>query len=146
VYKVVCDMITAVGVGGYCIPGNVKQSRRIIFKTLFSYGGLLSKCRDLSRLTIKVPNLTVMAELIAALHAHQMLQVIRCKNRYDPAAKTAEAGGYRVRRLLGFNIWNCMPLFYILARMPNVGSHTCCLASSQHVCDPLKYLVGTSIR
>ena len=93
-YNLICVMIDAVGVGGVCIPGGVKGSRRIIFKTLFKYGGLLSKCHDLSRLTIKVPTLAVMATLVEALHNHSELLVIRCKNRFDPEANADEAGGY----------------------------------------------------
>lgn len=70
VYHIACDMIDAVVGGGdgggegaaakgaYCIPGGVKGDRRILFKSLFKYGGIFSNCRDLSRLTICVLNLT----------------------------------------------------------------------------------------
>eukprot|EP00729_Bicosta_minor_P032687 gene32687-biopygen17503 len=96
VYVVICLMITAVGVGGYCIPGNVKQSRRIIFKTLFKYGGIFLKCRDLSRVTIKVPNLMVMVQLAEALHKHPQLRVWRCKNRFSAKERgnAQDSGGY----------------------------------------------------
>jgi hypothetical protein len=77
----------------------VKGARRILFKSLFKYGCDLSKCHDLSRLTIKVPNLTVMATLIEALHAHSALLVTRCKNRFAEDANTDDAGGCGARFL-----------------------------------------------
>ena len=62
---------------------------------MFKYGGELGLFHDLSRVTIKVPNLTVMAELVEALHKHPDLYVVRCKNRFDTTANTTDSGGYR---------------------------------------------------
>jgi hypothetical protein len=97
VYNLICIMIDAVNVGGYCLPGGVKGSRRVLFKSLFKYGCNLSMVHDLSRLTIKVPDLTAMATLVEALHAHSALLVTRCKNRFAADANTDDAGGYGAR-------------------------------------------------
>eukprot|EP00729_Bicosta_minor_P032578 gene32578-biopygen8578 len=110
VYHIACDMIDAVvGDGGgegaaakgaYCIPGGVKGDRRILFKSLFKYGGIFSNCRDLSRLTICVLNLTAGAILAEAIHKHPLLLVIRCKNRFAASANTSDSGGYRDFQML----------------------------------------------
>lgn len=113
VYHIACDMIDAVVGGGgdgggegaaakgaYCIPGGVKGDRRILFKSLFKYGGIFSNCRDLSRLTICVLNLTAGAILAEAIHKHPLLLVIRCKNRFAASANTSDSGGYRDFQML----------------------------------------------
>eukprot|EP00729_Bicosta_minor_P032604 gene32604-biopygen22388 len=109
VYHIACDMIDAVVGGGgegaaakgaYCIPGGVKGDRRILFKSLFKYGGIFSNCRDLSRLTICVLNLTARAILAEAIHKHPLLLVIRCKNRFAASANTSDSGGYRDFQML----------------------------------------------
>eukprot|EP00729_Bicosta_minor_P013061 gene13061-biopygen23079 len=110
VYHIACDILDAVVGGGggegaaakgaYCIPGGVKGDRRILFKSLFKYGGVFSNCRDLSRLTICVLNLAAGAILAEAIHKHPLLLVIRCKNRFAASANTSDSGGYRDFQML----------------------------------------------
>ena len=99
-YEVVSGLLHSLGINGECLPGMVKGSPRIIFKSMTKYGGDTSKCHDLARATISVRTLADVVAVVVTILACPLIVVIRIKNRFDPLYDAVPSGGYRDVQLL----------------------------------------------
>ena len=82
------------------VPGGVKRIRRIVFKTVTRYGCDFSKCRDMSRITVRVPDLALVADVAEALLRSEDMAFFRVKNRFAKEYDAAPMGGYRDLQLM----------------------------------------------
>ena len=82
------------------VPGGLKRIRRIVFKTATKYGCDFSKCRDMSRITVQVPNLALVADVAEALLKSGDMAFFRVKNRFAADYDAAPMGGYRDLQLM----------------------------------------------
>ena len=95
-YEVVSELLHAHAVeGSECLPGMVKGSARIVFKSMTKYLGNTSKCHDLARATVSVRTLADAVAVVLAVLACPLIVVIRAKNRFDPSYDAIPIGGYR---------------------------------------------------
>ena len=84
-YRRLCFIIAELGdsVVATAIPGGIKGWARIIFKTMFAYGGDFSQCRDVSRITAVVTTLPALLKVAAAVVGDSVIKVIRGKMRFS---------------------------------------------------------------
>ena len=95
-YEVVSELLHAHAIeGSECLPGMVKGSARIVFKSMTKYLGNTSKCHDLARATVSVRTLADAVAVVLAVLACPLIVVIRAKNRFDPSYDAIPIGGYR---------------------------------------------------
>ena len=95
-YEVVSELLHAHDIeGSECLPGMVKGSARIVFKSMTKYLGNTSRCHDLARATVSVRTLADVVAVVLAVLACPLIVVIRSKNRLDPLYDAIPIGGYR---------------------------------------------------
>lgn len=95
-YRRICTIIAVTGCNAIAVPGGVKGEARIIFKTLTSYNGNFSKCRDVSRITIVVTTMRDLWLIASALQRDETIRTIRGKFRFSPGYDPVPTGGYVV--------------------------------------------------
>lgn len=94
-YRRICKIIADTGCNAIAVPGGVKGEERMVFKTLTSYGGNFSKCRDISRITIVVATMRDLWLVARALQSDGVIRTIRGKFRFSPGYDPVPTGGYR---------------------------------------------------
>lgn len=95
-YRRICTIIAVTGCNAIAVPGGVKGEARIIFKTLTSYNGDFSKCRDVSRITIVVVTMRDLWLIASALQRDETIRTVRGKFRFSPGYDPVPTGGYVV--------------------------------------------------
>ena len=94
-YNKVTRVISRLKCKATCNPGPPKETRRFIYKSVGSYGGDTTKCRDKARCTIETGGVAACADVGDALIESDDIICVRWKDRFDPEYDALPIGGYR---------------------------------------------------